>query len=240
LDIFDAPDFTIKLLGPTRLAKKYQVDWVLKQVASQLEKRWPTTLRGWDGIVDEEDEEESYIMFGPPLDGVDRTLGGRKFSEPVSSILLARLCDTPTILPLAFFNLLIWPSVFETKTDAHFASLKNVPRRDLISPEDLHRIFEARERIGKWVSAARQGHAWQQPCGSGMACRMTTSETWLSIAENSGHNGDFLRSSRQAERIVTQSRLICPGCKKSLEIQIRTHRWDFVDQLHEVFQLNEA
>jgi hypothetical protein len=237
LDIFDSPNFAIKLLGPTRLAKKYQVDWVLKQVASQLKKRWPTTVMGWDGIVNDEEEEDICTMFGPPADYVyDGTHGGRHFLEPASSILLARECDVPTILPFAFFTLLAWRWVFNDETDAYLASLKNVPRRDLVSRDDWCRVLEARERIGGWFYAARQKHSWK-PCGSDMACQITTSETWLSIAENNGPNGDFLRSARQAVTKLKQSRSICLGCKKNLLGRIETLRWDFVNQLDEFFQL---
>ncbi|KAJ7045778.1 hypothetical protein C8F04DRAFT_1066144 [Mycena alexandri] len=33
--ILEGEDFTLKMLGPTQLAKKYQVDWICKLVASQ-------------------------------------------------------------------------------------------------------------------------------------------------------------------------------------------------------------
>ncbi|KAJ7772647.1 hypothetical protein DFH07DRAFT_953107 [Mycena maculata] len=104
-DTLDHRDFTLKILEPALLAKKYQVDWICKPV--QLLKRWPVTLEGWDAVENDEEDEEFRTQFGPwhPTWN-DGTLRLRQFPEPVSSIRLARECDVPAILPFAFLHLL--------------------------------------------------------------------------------------------------------------------------------------
>jgi len=242
LAIFDTSDFTLQMLGPTRLAKKYQVDWIVKKVASQLEKRWPTTLHGWDEIAQEEEDAafRSFVGHWDESD-TDPTLDRRRFPEPASSILLARECEVSTIVPFAFFNLVVWPSVLpDSPDDAYLlTACRNVPRMDLICPEDRLRIFEARELIARWFGAHRIT-AWK-PCGSDMACQKRTSDTWFNLAVNIGHTGDFLRYSRYTEVQLNDShcRDICPQCKKKLQDQIRKLRWDFVGELSAFLQLDD-
>ncbi|KAF7376385.1 BTB domain-containing protein [Mycena sanguinolenta] len=108
--IFAAEDFP-KLLGPTALAKKYQVDWICELVGSQLQKSWPRTRLSWHIIANDEHESRSrnYIPSWDPQYN-DQSHRLRRLPEPVSSIILARRCDVPAVLPVAFLHLLRFPS----------------------------------------------------------------------------------------------------------------------------------
>jgi len=232
--ILDGDDFTSKMLGPTQLAKKYQVDWILKMVASKLQKTWPTTLEGWDEITEEQNTTVYRSMWGkwtPAWD--DGILRLRHLPEPASSILLARECDTTNILPFAFYHLLACP-LDPPGEDEYSPSWMNV-RRDLVSPEDSRRLLLARERIGKWFSGQYEFWAWDHlDCGN-QSCTVRASALRLSIAMSIGRNGDFLHSAK-----VYDDPKICPECRKDLKDQIRTLREDFADQLSYFFQLDDV
>ncbi|KAJ6594176.1 hypothetical protein B0H19DRAFT_52738 [Mycena capillaripes] len=239
-EIFDARDFTVQLLGPTILAKKYQIDWIVKRVAFQLLKRWPTTVVGWDRLDQEEEQEDSLNLHGHwdtfSLDGITSL---RQFPEPVSSILLARECDAPAILPFAFFNLLAFPLVSPDEQMGVYYSSKAVPHRDLVSPEDWRRMFFARAKIGDWFWAEKESNNSWKPCGGDKRCATTYSSTWSLVASEMNPTGDFLRSARQAARKLDRSpdNKICPACKQKLQDQIRRLRLAFVDELSTFFQL---
>jgi len=199
-------------------------------VASELEQRWPTTLRGWDEVEKEQDEAVSRILHRPWDEDPLGALRMRRLPEPASSILLARECHVPAIIPLAFFNLMAWPSFpphgyYEDEIDV----FKNIPRRDLVSPEDWRRLFEARELIARWCWLNAYID-WEPQCAD-TACRKTASTTLSRIADDIGPTGDFLRSSRYSVDRSNDVRDICPACRKKLQDHIRKLRCDFVDQL---------
>ncbi|KAJ7045774.1 hypothetical protein C8F04DRAFT_1249156 [Mycena alexandri] len=245
--LLNARDFPSKLLEPTRLAKKYQIDWILQAVALQLQKSWPTTLLGWDGVIANEDEEEGLMMGGGwnPL-YEDGTLESRLLPDPVSSIHIARLCDTPAILPFAFYRLLTWLTPeHENSEEAMFASWKNAPREELISqqPEDWPRLVKAQKRVGRWfadeVSSLRSN-----PCPNQPPCQEKT-RAWFSFSKNVGRNGDFLLFSKYHSDPTNRSedslaKGLCPICKPILQGRINALRWKFAGQLSYFFQLEEV
>ncbi|KAJ7837725.1 hypothetical protein B0H13DRAFT_1651394, partial [Mycena leptocephala] len=87
--------FHIEIVGVDPVGQEIHVDWILKMVASQLQKHWPTTLEGWNSI--EQEMLKAHAAWIPAWE--DRTLRLRQFPEPVSSIRLADECDVPSILP---------------------------------------------------------------------------------------------------------------------------------------------
>ncbi|KAF7376384.1 BTB domain-containing protein [Mycena sanguinolenta] len=221
--ILEAEDFP-KLLGPTELAKKYQVDWICKLVASQLAKSWPTsTLLSWNTIA--EDEQESRIRnhidsWEPAYNDQSHRL--RRLPEPVSSIILAHHCDVPAILPAAFLHLLRFP--FESQIDedevdpSGFLSSSpfypwQPPMRALLSQKDWERLALARERIEKWFSKA--GTKPWNDCGSGMRCEAVISGTWLKIVRSGiGMDGNALNVEALTKRLQYDN--ICAVCKQEL------------------------
>ncbi|KAJ7680586.1 hypothetical protein DFH06DRAFT_972670 [Mycena polygramma] len=238
--LLKASNFTLRLLGPTQLAGKYQIDWIPEMVASHLETLWPITLEGWDEIAEEEEEEEVRTLcapWSPTWD--DPTLKLRQFPEPASSIFLAREFGAPSILPFAFFRLMAWPLLPPDNEEyAHVLSLRNAPRWNLVSAEDLHRLVIAREMIVNWFSDQRQQSVWT-PCGNNTKCETGITRVWLDIATNLGvMNGDFLRSAYQVMEVNSFWSGICPVCKKKEQDKLRKLRFDFAENLSGFFQLD--
>lgn len=232
--ILNRQDFTPEIMKPTLLAKKYQVDWICNLVASQLLKRWPTTLEGWDAVNEDVENEEVRTMYGPwDPTWEDGTLTLRQFPEPVSSIRLARECGVPAVLPFAFLHLLRLP--LEDEPD--FPTGNPL----LPSQEDWHRLALARERIGKWFS--RQDLSWKD-CESDTSrrCETGTLRTWCKIAQRTGRDGDFLQASSTALKNYSNVHLkdICPVCRNGLISYIMALREEFAEQLIGFFQLDDG
>ncbi|KAF8210558.1 hypothetical protein K438DRAFT_1665755 [Mycena galopus ATCC 62051] len=239
--ILDAEDFTSKMLGPTELAKKYQVDWICKLVASQLQKLWPTTLVAWETIAKEEKElciRGDGRMWIPEYGDDSPRL--RHLPEPVSSIILARLCDVPEIIPPAFLHLLRFP--FEpNEDDEHYQYLPPFypwlpPARALLSQADWERLGFARQRIGKWFS--RWGrHPWQD-CGSGMRCEANTLGTWLGISRDICVDGNAMKVEHRLHE-TQKNADICSECMRRLQNEFYTFYGEFFDKLAYFFQLED-
>ncbi|KAJ7747301.1 hypothetical protein B0H16DRAFT_1555451 [Mycena metata] len=234
--LLNSPRFPRKLLEPTRLAKKYQVDWILQAVASQLQKSWPTTLLGWDRAITNDHEQTSLMFSGGPMHN-DGTLEFPLLPEPVSSIHLARLCDTPAILPFAFYRLLTWPIIDDDNdAEAEFYGCKNAPCEELIA-EDWPRLVKAWKRVGDWF-ADEVSSVPSNTCPNRPPCQQDAS-AWFSFSQNVGRNGDFLAFSRFDA--TTHSALLnglCPLCKPIIQEQIKALRWEFAGQLSHFFQLD--
>jgi hypothetical protein len=232
----DDENSTCRMLEPTRLANKYEVDWICTMVGAQLRKRWPTSLAGWYNIAEDEAKkwtrQEVLEYFEEHWD--DPTLQLRQLPEPVSSILLARECDVLSILPFAFLHLLRLP-IPSDPTDDDFQPMPwAFPERSLLPPGDFHRLALARERIGKWFSR-RSDNIWED-CGSSLQCEATILRTWFKIAKDVGRDGNVLQAHRWAPHNLNLGD-ICPACKDKLEKEIEALRDAFVSQLRTVFQL---
>ncbi|KAJ7902098.1 hypothetical protein B0H14DRAFT_2428823 [Mycena olivaceomarginata] len=222
--ILEETSFTFKLLGPARLANKYQVDWISKMIVSQLEKSWPSTLQGWLIFAYNESESDirSYDAMGDPSWG-DKTLELREFPEPVSSILLARECNATSILPCAFLELLRrHPEVVD-------ASLE----RSLLSLHDSHRLLLARERIGRWYA----DHGWKLTlCQSDKLCQVTLLHASIELAKQISRDGHALQLSIRGDNY--RSDRMCPGCKTEFVKEVQALENDFFEQLSSFFDLN--
>ncbi|KAJ7747293.1 hypothetical protein B0H16DRAFT_1555431 [Mycena metata] len=229
--ILEGKDFTLRMLGPTRLAKKYEIDWIRKMVASQLEKHWPGTLREWDTIADEQAEITVFMKTNHDAPLPDDTRRLREFPEPLSSILLARECDVTSILPFAFYCLLLWP--VDPLANYDYAPAWKVPQTDILPPEDWRRLFVARQRIDRWFSARYHPSDIESCVYRSGLCTTTISlnPAWFSLAKTD----DFLRASAVEMRGIRPD---CLGCKKRHEEKIRASRLNFVQNLTYFFQLS--
>ncbi|KAJ7772649.1 hypothetical protein DFH07DRAFT_733980 [Mycena maculata] len=239
LNVLSSEDFTLRMFRPTQLAKKYQVDWICKMVADELQKRWPTTLAGWDRIAEDEQEEEAIKLghWGPELE--DGSLALRQFPEPLSSIRLAYECDSPIILPFAFFRLLCLSIELDPDEIAMGGRCK--PDRSLFTPDEWHSLALARERIGKWFWHQENYQEPRKDCGNNMGCEARTLSTWSKISTGVAFNGDFLQASRVQIQDLNTSLTrgkICSICKEKLRYEVQTLRRRFVSQLSAFFDLD--
>ncbi|KAJ7497605.1 hypothetical protein FB451DRAFT_1017706 [Mycena latifolia] len=233
--ILKGEDFAARMFEPVVLARKYQVDWIRTMVASHLEHQWPLTLAGWDRIAN---AEVTVALAGedPESWEPDDSLKLHRLPEPVTAIRLARECDVPAVLPLAFLHLLRQPLEVDpgSLNDLH-ATVWQAPERGLLAPEDLDRLFLARERMGKWFSY-RPVSNWG-PCESGKPCETTRLRTRCTIATNVARDGNVLAASQWILQNGMLSAGICPLCSMRCRDEIREMREQFFGQLGTFFQL---
>ncbi|KAJ6499035.1 hypothetical protein C8R45DRAFT_101575 [Mycena sanguinolenta] len=159
----------------------------------------------------------------------ERPRGLRCLPEPVSSIILARQCDVPAILPVAFLHLLRFP--FESFDEDPFCPWQR-PERSLLSQQDWGRLALARERIMRWF--LQEGpQPWKDCGGSGMGCQVITLTTWLNIAQEIAVNGNILKL--YGRRVEGD---ICDKCKEKLEDSFYFLSAGFFHNLKHFFQLD--
>ncbi|KAJ7085860.1 hypothetical protein C8R43DRAFT_909138 [Mycena crocata] len=234
----DDPDFTTKMLASTELAKKYQVDWIRKMVATQLRKLWPTTRAEYIRIGHSEVQEWIHDQVGEPWEPEET----RYFPEPVSSIHLARECDAPAILPFAFLRLSSFPWEFDPNNKANPYS--KIPRRDLLPQADFQRLMVARGRMGHWLSHLSIPDRWPWAnCGNGSACEAATLRIWNKLTSDIAHDGNVLQSCQNwitrdsSYHPMRQS--LCPTCTQRVDGHIGTLQHWFMGRIGTFFQLDD-
>jgi hypothetical protein len=229
------------MYDPVVLAKKYQIDWIQEMAAAHLKKVWPQTLAGWDRIAEAEmnlaeagENPECYVC--------DDSLKLHRLPEPVATIRLARECDAPEIIPLAFFHLLrqpreINPDIYD-REDRH-ARVWQVPERHLLTADDLARLLLARERIGKWFSSERYYDLWEERDHPPLCehteptkCRLAVLRARSSIATSVARDGNFLNASQWCLESIPGA---CRLCNTILRNKIVEFRQEFFDNLSAFF-----
>lgn len=234
--ILKGEDFAATMYEPAVLARKYQVDWIRHMVASHLESQWPRTLAGWDRVAN---AEVSDALAGEDLESwePDDSLKLHRLPEPLTAIRLARECDVPMIIPVAFLHLLRSPLEIDADdADDLHARVWQAPERALLTAVDLYRLALARERIGKWFSSRPD---IQKNCGSEKqaSCQMMRLRTRCTIATNVIRDGNVLAASQWVMQNGAPSAGICPLCSMWLRDEVRKMREQFFALLSTFFQL---
>ena len=104
---------------------------------STLEGEWPTTLDGWDKISD----EIRGIRHSPES----------LFTRAVATIRLARECDIPSILPIAFYEL--FTRLTMTKRPRQYRV-----KLSTLSRDDLETVTTGGQKINKFLMKASGVH----------------------------------------------------------------------------------
>ncbi|KAJ7680626.1 hypothetical protein DFH06DRAFT_424841 [Mycena polygramma] len=244
--ILNGEDFATRMYEPVVLARKYQIDWIRKMVASHLKNQWTLTLVGWDRVANSEvsDALASEDGYWKP----DDSLKLPRLPEPVTAIRLARECDVPEVLPLAFLHLLRQRVDINSESDDDtddeddlHARVWQVPERQLLTTADLERLILARERIGRWFANRRDTH-WQQDLEQckldGFAdCHLTILRIQCAIATSVARDGNVLAASQWILQNGGPTAGVCPGCRTGFRDEIRDMRETFFDRLRTFFSL---
>ncbi|KAJ7629881.1 hypothetical protein B0H17DRAFT_1150396 [Mycena rosella] len=226
--ILKSEDFAARMFDPAVLARKYQVDWIREMVASHLEQQWPRTLIDWDTMAD---AELGYFFTGIP----HANLKVHRLPEPVTAIRLARECDVPAVIPIAFLHLLRQPLEIDPDDagDMH-TSVWETPERALLAPADLHRLALARQRMGKWFKLHTE--AWElEPCFSDMPCETRWLRILATVAIGVARDGNVLGASQRVFQGGMKD--ICTPCSLWCRDEIGEMREEFFDKLPTFFQL---
>ncbi|KAK7000690.1 BTB domain-containing protein [Favolaschia claudopus] len=229
--VLNANDFPMKLLGPCKMARKYQVDWIRNMAVERLQKSWPSTVLGWQEFAEEENAQVMRAIQGyPDPRWDDPTSPPRVLPEPVSSILLARECDVTTVLPLAFLDLL--QRLPEPDPMDQYDEYYKKADLDLLPADDWRRLFRARERMAAWFRYYPSSPPSDlRPCLSGKSCEAIVYRIWLKFGNQLGVCGDILRISLQEHEMEN----MCAACKSRLEAEVGTLQGEFLRELPNFF-----
>jgi hypothetical protein len=96
------PSTPALVLGPLKLATKYQADRMRKHIISYLEKDWPTTLDDWDKLIYASEETSSDSVPHTDERGCCDT---GLLPDPIPFISLARSCDCRRLLGTILYSL---------------------------------------------------------------------------------------------------------------------------------------
>ena len=110
-----------------RMGHKYSIPRIMNDALSRLRKYYPTTLSAWDDVT----TREGYVITGP--------------TDAFEVVRLARLTETPSLLPSAFFACCENMCALSTKDD------RFPPEGQLLlhglSVEDSRRLIRGRENL---------------------------------------------------------------------------------------------
>ncbi|KAK7000686.1 BTB domain-containing protein [Favolaschia claudopus] len=240
-DVLKANDFTLKILGPCQLAHQYQVDWITSAVGERLKESWPHTLVGWISRTEEEQEAVSRELLGDINGEIephweDKGFQVRLLPEPVSSILLARLCNVPEILPFAFLDLL--RSSLEPQHQ--FSCYDKQARMELLPADDWPRIYRARERINIWLShhpdapyESSRSHKKITACQGNTVCEAAIKDIWLKLWRYMATHYDITQFSVEEG----ETKGVCMQCQGKLGRGITALQVEFWESSARFFSL---
>ena len=122
------PDLELMLLGPMHLAKKYDMDKLIRLLIPLVEAQWPRTLMEWDIYT-------AHTKKHP-----------KAHLEPVAAIVLATEHGITSILPAAFY-MLSQIGIYDDYDSNGSKTKKLTARWDLLSPRDYRRLIFGKERL---------------------------------------------------------------------------------------------
>jgi hypothetical protein len=185
------------LIGPLKLARKYQADALQNRIVSYLESNFPTTLDAWDqlayrAIKPERGSSQLETASHGQLPAENLALDF--IPDPVSFISFARECDLPKVLAPIFYSL----------CRDSIARKRILP---LMKREDLEALLVGKERmmnficgpvgmpvgIEGWVTDPEVNRPWGIYCAD-RKCYSPVFRAWSSMLQDILRNGDPLRT----------------------------------------------
>lgn len=245
------PDTPSLVLGPLKLAKKYQADALRDRIIAHAYKDCPITLEDWDEVAysspangsDISDETSQPCLY--PSDYSTKDF----LPDPISFMALARECDLPAIFSTLLYSL------------CRDSATRN-EKLSRMTKADLETLFLGKERMIHYIS--EQGAVtleidwWVQPWGfdSDVAecidrgCRLPIFKTWSTLLQAVMCDGDPLATFREAALTYRKDEPddndsvgirdeLCFWCKARLANKLDDLRQDLFGQLPSFFPLQE-
>jgi len=237
------------MLGPLKIATKYEVDALRLQIISHFEAEWPDTLPAWDKL---EDQIESRFVEDDII-----TLGKLE-PEPASVILLARRCDVPRLLPSAFYHLSRLSAATRFEEDCcedgsevlfpSFFGIRQRRRRSafwsLLTRQDLDTLALGKERMGRWISKQARILLCSSFTTQKAECRKGAALIWAQLQSDILMHMDILTSLRKLalalldlDQEVVGS--LCHTCRFKLASSSMDRREQFFSLLPHFFGLDD-
>ena len=146
------PDLELMLLEPMRLAKKYDMDKLIRLLIPLVEAQWPRTLMEWDVYtVHNKKHPEAHL-------------------EPAAAIVLATEHNITSILPAAYY-LLSQIGIYDDYDSNGPKTRKLTARWDMLSPRDYRRLIYGKETLPGIIEslAATVFRCSSEQCGRKLA-----------------------------------------------------------------------
>jgi hypothetical protein len=241
------------VLGPLKLALKYQADVLRDRIVNHLSNDCPTTLEGWDKVAyptelddsDPMDEPSNQSWFNTP----DYLAKDFFSADPSSYLMLARSCDLPVVFATLLYSLC---------TD----SMTRKGKLSRMTRGDMETLFLGKDRMMSWISGPAVDElkieSWIQVeegnfC-SGRSCQIPLFKVWSRLLQDVMRYGDPLGTFRAtALRYQIQDQAgdddhdyeydyrgrdeVCCWCKDRIAEKLFDLRQNLFDQLPSFFPL---
>ena len=136
------PNTPALVLGPLKLAKKYQADVLRHRITAHLSDDCPTTLHDWDKVAypaESDDSDPSNETSSQSSADIPDYLTKDFFPDPASYLTLAHECDLPVIFASLLYSLCRDSTTRKEK-------LSHMTKRD------METLFLGKDRMIYWIS----------------------------------------------------------------------------------------
>jgi hypothetical protein len=248
------PNTPALVLGPLKLAMKYQADVLRDRITAHLSDDCPTTLQDWDEVAypaEFDDDPSNEISQSEWVDTPDY-LAKDFFPDPASYLILARECDLPVIFATLLYSLCGDSTTRKEK-------LSRMTRGD------IETLFLGKDRMIRWISGPAADelkikswtpeydyHQWNDQgfnCQD-KRCHPPLFKAWSKILQDVMCYGDplatfratVLKYRKYADDHVDDGETrdeICVWCKDRMANKLDDLRQDLFDELPSFFPLRD-
>ena len=248
------------MLGPLKLAKKYQADVLRDRITAHLSNDCPTTLQDWDEVAypteldDSDPSKETSSQSN--VDNPDY-LAKNLFPDSAPYLILAHECDLPVIFATLLYSLCRDSTTRKEK-------LSRMTR------EDVEKLFFGKDRMIWWISGQLEieSESWipkygyrsfsnETKCQDQQGCYPSLLKAWSKLLQDVVCHGDPLATFRatalkyrkymgESDHLDHtydydgQTRYeICVWCKDKIANKLDGLRQDLFDELPSFFPLKD-
>jgi len=209
------------------LTEKYAITRFRQNIITQIEERWPCTLRQWDEL-DSRSHATMVLSSGaldshPHLESPDPEV---PFPEPASAIRLARECNIPIILPAAFYHLSrlsILNEWGELQGRSEAVKTGFVAEWGLLTADDLRCLLEGQAKLRqaprKILHFGLHREEWHEVCSPEKRQKLLREITGVCIQSR-----DVLRITRNYMGKWNDGNGICRLCSSHIRRDLATFR----------------
>ncbi|RDX48936.1 hypothetical protein OH76DRAFT_1351381 [Lentinus brumalis] len=204
-----------------RLAHKYHVEDIERQALSALKAYYTDDFDEYDQR-DDEDIDSLPVAFADTV------------PHAIAAINLARLTDTPTVLPLAFYRC---SNLGSNVLDGYRRDDNSV---EYLSPADLKRCMEGRNALGREALKVILRIFRDESCDGCRTPHQCRAELRLMLVDNyeCATDCNVLGSWNIFIHGAVKDRKLCDDCKEALEARDYEERRGLWFRLPDIFDLN--
>ncbi|GJE88201.1 BTB/POZ domain-containing protein [Phanerochaete sordida] len=235
---------TLKVIGgPLRLAAKYDMESVTRELVPVLERHWPSTYAGWVHA------EKGFRLSHPGVVQITR----ERYQDPAAAVRLAMDLCLRSVLPAAFYDL----SRISIRKPLRAVPHDRWADAALLSWEDMERLTIARERLARYLEedlfrtiersiTDLMGHIGDVYGIRKHSCEGNLEKWWVRAHPVPGRaysDGPLASLQGLAEALENEDSddeyltNVCRGCRRELAGELRLEAPDLWNKLPELFDL---